>query len=158
MSETTSIGASTVVFDDDGRVLIVQRAKPPFEGRWSLPGGHIEPGETAEAAARREVGEETGIEVTILGHLTHFDVPQRDGDGRIVRTFGLEVFFGRVAGEQKPVASGDVRDARFVPVSALSGYPLTERCAELIGEAVERLRAADASSSEGRHAADRNRC
>lgn len=135
----TSIGASTVVFGDDGRVLIVLRSKPPFAGCWSLPGGHIEAGETAETAARREVAEETGLAVTIAGHLMHFDVPLRDAQGRIEQTFGLEVFYGRVVGSPTPIARGDAADARFVRVAELAGYPLTEYCAELVAQARVRL-------------------
>ena len=57
--------AGAIVRDDDGRLLLVRRGRPPAEGMWSLPGGRIEPGETAAAAAAREVREETGFEVAI---------------------------------------------------------------------------------------------
>ncbi len=56
-----AVGA--VVFDDEGRVLLVRRGKPPYLGSWTLPGGRIEPGETAPAAVEREVLEETGLAV-----------------------------------------------------------------------------------------------
>lgn len=143
-----SIGASAAIFRADGRVLIIQRGKPPFPGIWSLPGGHIEGDERAADTARREVAEETGLTVELLGHLTHFDVPHRDATGAIVRTFGLEVFFGRPADETaSPRAQGDALDARFVRRDELAGYPLTERCAELIAEAWTRLTAAAALAS-----------
>ena len=59
-------GTSAAVFRDD-RVLLIQRAKGGFKGLWSLPGGHIEPGESAKAAAVREVREETGVDADIRG-------------------------------------------------------------------------------------------
>jgi mutator protein MutT len=57
--------AGAVVRDQHGRLLLVRRGHPPAEGRWSLPGGRVEPGETPAQAARREVREETGLEVEI---------------------------------------------------------------------------------------------
>ena len=57
------IGA--LVFDPEGRLLLVKRANEPGRGRWSLPGGRVEQGETDHSAVRREVFEETGLEVTV---------------------------------------------------------------------------------------------
>jgi 8-oxo-dGTP diphosphatase len=57
--------AGALVRDDAGRLLLVRRGRPPAAGMWSLPGGRIEPGETAAAAAAREVREETGLDVEI---------------------------------------------------------------------------------------------
>ncbi len=52
-----------VVRDAAGRLLLVRRANPPAQGTWSLPGGRIEPGESEADAVRRELGEETGLQV-----------------------------------------------------------------------------------------------
>lgn len=57
--------ASAVVLRRDGRVLLVQRDRPPLEGVWTLPGGRIEPGESSEVAAAREVSEETGLAIVV---------------------------------------------------------------------------------------------
>lgn len=62
-----------VVHDDSGRLLLVRRAHPPDAGRWSIPGGRVEPGEDDGAAVRREVLEETGLDVVVgawLGTVT----------------------------------------------------------------------------------------
>ena len=53
-----------VVTDRDARLLLIRRGHDPGAGLWSLPGGHVEPGETDEAAVVREVAEETGLDVT----------------------------------------------------------------------------------------------
>ena len=54
-----------VVRDEADRLLLVRRAHPPAQGRWSLPGGRVEPGESDEQALAREVREETGLDVTV---------------------------------------------------------------------------------------------
>lgn len=68
---------------DQGRLLLVQRANPPYQGWWSLPGGAIELGEVAQEALHREVREETGLEIEIdrLGEI--FDRIVRDEAGRV---------------------------------------------------------------------------
>jgi 8-oxo-dGTP diphosphatase len=54
-----------VVVDGDGRLLLIRRARAPGAGRWSLPGGRVEPGEDDATALRREMREETGLDVTV---------------------------------------------------------------------------------------------
>ncbi|MFC4004288.1 NUDIX hydrolase [Prauserella oleivorans] len=61
MSQVRCVGG--ILHDDAGRLLLIQRAHEPGRGRWSLPGGRVEPGETDEAAVTREVAEETGLVV-----------------------------------------------------------------------------------------------
>jgi ADP-ribose pyrophosphatase YjhB (NUDIX family) len=65
---------SAVVVRDDGRVLLVRRAKAPLEGVLTLPGGRVEPGESPDAAAAREVREETSLDVEVLGLVTTVEV------------------------------------------------------------------------------------
>jgi 8-oxo-dGTP diphosphatase len=55
-------------------VLLVRRGKPPGEGSWSLPGGHVEPGEDGETAVRREVAEETGLAIHVVAYLETFEL------------------------------------------------------------------------------------
>lgn len=63
------------------KVLLVKRKKPPFEGCWAIPGGFVEPNEPLEAAARRELWEETGAEPARLEQLHTFGDPGRDPRG-----------------------------------------------------------------------------
>jgi 8-oxo-dGTP diphosphatase len=67
----------------DGRVLLVQRARPPNVGKWGFPGGVQELGETIFEAVARELREETGLVVEPLETLTTLDVLDRDGEGRV---------------------------------------------------------------------------
>src|SRR5882757_3042701 len=87
-------GASAAVFRD-GAVLLIERAKGALKGRWSLPGGHIEPGETAQAAAAREVREETGVDVDIQGLVDVHEVILRRPDDTLLAHYLITVFRGR---------------------------------------------------------------
>ena len=96
--------AGAVVRDDRGRLLLVRRAHEPGLGTWSLPGGRIEPGESPEEAAVREVREETGLEVRIDHLLQTVDL----WDGRYrVHDFAATV----VGGDLR--AGDDASDARW---------------------------------------------
>ena len=70
--------------DERQQVLLIKRKRPPFEGRWAIPGGFVEPGESLEAAARRELWEETGAEPAHLEQLHTFGDPGRDPRGWVI--------------------------------------------------------------------------
>ena len=76
------VGVGAVVVRD-GRALIVKRAHEPRKGEWSLPGGLVDLGESLADAARREVKEETGLDVDPEAIIETFDRVHRDPDGRI---------------------------------------------------------------------------
>ena len=117
-------------------VLIVRRGMAPNAGVWSLPGGHIEPGEKAADAALREVLEETSVEAEMIGLVGVHDGLVRDRSGRLVAHYVLAVYCGRwTAGE--PLAASDVSAARFVAVDELSAYDLTPGVHDLIVRAVQ---------------------
>ncbi len=73
-----------VVFDGSGRLLLIRRNNPPFEGQWALPGGFVEYGETTEEAAMRELKEETGLSATSLRLVGVYSRPDRDPRGHII--------------------------------------------------------------------------
>jgi ADP-ribose pyrophosphatase YjhB (NUDIX family) len=126
-------GASVILLARDA-VLMVRRARPPFQNMWSFPGGRIEAGETAETAARREVLEETGIFAGDLMLLGVFDPKGRDVP------FHLSVFAG--LSEARDVTAGsDAAEAAFVPLGAVAGLPHTNGAVGWIARAVMALRA-----------------
>jgi 8-oxo-dGTP diphosphatase len=127
------VGASAVLFRGDA-VLLVERGTNPSEGLWSLPGGSIEAGETAEEAARREVREECGLDAEIVGLAGVYDIIDRDEDGDVLLHFVIATYYGR-AGEGAPVAASDVRDARLVELDQLGELAITRGTQHIIAEA-----------------------
>ena len=121
-----------------GAVLLVRRARAPNIGQWSIPGGAQELGETAEAAARRELLEETGLGVGALQLVTHVDSIHRDADGRVQFHYTLLDFAGRWTGGE-PAAGSDASDARFVPFGALDAMSLWGETIRVIGLARQLL-------------------
>ncbi len=113
------LAASAVVTDGAGRVLLIKRGKEPQKGRWSVPGGSVEPGESLQAAAAREVLEETGLQVSIGLELWSLTTPTADG-----RLFEIHDFAATVTGGDLRAAD-DADDARWVHLEELDGLPLT---------------------------------
>ncbi len=127
-------GASAVILRG-ADVLLMQRAKGTFTGLWSLPGGHVEPGEKARDAARREVHEETLIEAEILGLIDVHDVISRTPEGEIAAHYLLAVFHGQWrAGEAQ--AASDSRASRFWPLAEIDTLPMTDGARAFIHRAV----------------------
>lgn len=129
--------ASAAVFNVRG-VLLVRRGRPPLSGLWSLPGGHLESGETPASAAAREVMEEAAVSATILAHVGLHTIEALDRDGRPLR-YLIEVHAGIAPNDAEPVAGDDASDARFVALHELNRYALTNGAAQLIAKAAGQL-------------------
>lgn len=113
--------AALAVVIRDGHVLLVRRRNPPDAGLWGFPGGHVEPGETALAAAARELAEETGVTARPLAYLDNVDVIERDADGTLRFHFLLAAVLCDYL-DGLPVAADDALEAAWVSVDkALSG-------------------------------------
>jgi 8-oxo-dGTP diphosphatase len=97
------------------RVLLIQRANPPFAGRWALPGGFVEEGERVIDAAPRELAEETGLRVSHLRLLGVYDTPGRDPRGWTVSV----VYLAHVSSERTVAGADDACDARWFSADAL---------------------------------------
>ena len=122
----------------EGRVLLVKRRRPPFADLWSLPGGHIEPGETAIAAVHRELCEETGIAARIVEIAGLVDVIHRNDSGVLIFHRVVIVFCGDwLSGEAG--AGDDAASAGWFDPGALAGLAATEGLTEIIQSAKMRL-------------------
>jgi 8-oxo-dGTP diphosphatase len=133
-----SLTVDCVVFGWDGthlKVLLIQRNEPPFEGQWALPGGFVQIDEELEAAARRELEEETGLSDMFLEQLFTFGGVDRDPRGRVVTVawFAL-IDLHRYA---QPVGASDARDAAWFPMTALP--PLAFDHSTILATAYKRL-------------------
>lgn len=74
----------TTILNDQLHILLMQRAQPPFQGSWALPGGFVEIEESLESAAARELAEETSLEGCILDQFHTYGDPHRDPRGRVI--------------------------------------------------------------------------
>jgi 8-oxo-dGTP diphosphatase len=104
-----------VVCIRDGHVLTIERGWPPHQGQFALPGGHVDPGETSQAAAARELLEETGVRIdpatlTLIGV---YDTPDRDPRGRYI-TVAYQV---TVPADTIAQAGDDAAAVQWVPMA-----------------------------------------
>jgi 8-oxo-dGTP diphosphatase len=106
-------------------VLLIKRANPPQQGRWSLPGGRVEWGETARAAVVREVEEETGIDVQVTKLV---EVIERISSTHHFVIMDYEAV--PLDPHSVPHASTDAADARWVPWSNVADYDLADQLLE----------------------------
>jgi ADP-ribose pyrophosphatase YjhB (NUDIX family) len=113
------VAVGLVARDRAGRLLLVERGNPPHKGRWSLPGGRVEGGETIAVAAARELAEETGLEATV-GEIA--GVVERIGEGFHYLIVDL---WAELPDDAVPVAASDAADARLVGLDQLPAYPLS---------------------------------
>jgi len=112
--------AGAVVTDASGRLLLVRRGREPGRGRWSVPGGRVEAGESFAAAAAREVREETGLEVEIGVELLAARIPAGDGDEFDVHDFAATVTGGTL------MVGDDADEVRWCRPEELPGLPLVD--------------------------------
>lgn len=131
------VGVGGVVISGD-RVLLIRRGKEPLKGEWSIPGGMVELGETLTAGVRREIKEETGLEVEPLEVIAMFDRIQRNGSRVQYHYVIIDYVCRRKGGRLSPAT--DVVDARWVKRSDLSHYQLSPKAAEVIAAAFRSLK------------------
>ncbi len=127
------VGVGGVVLDGE-RVVLVRRAHPPRQGEWSLPGGKVELGESLTDAVRREVREETGLEVEVGPLVECFDRVHRDDAGGVRYHFVIADYLCRpIGGTLRP--GDDAADAVWASREALAGYAVNAHVAAVVDAA-----------------------
>jgi ADP-ribose pyrophosphatase YjhB (NUDIX family) len=125
------VGVGGVVVQD-GRVLLIRRGKEPLKGRWSVPGGTVELGESLEDAVVRELREETGLEVRPVCLITAFDrIERRDGE-LLYHYVIVDFLCDRLAGT--PCAGSDALAVALATPEELPAYALHPKALEVVLE------------------------
>ena len=135
--EAPRVGIGIVVLRGD-EVLLVRRGRAPALGRWSLPGGGQELGETAEAAARRELFEETGLRVGPLVLAGNVDSIHHDAAGRVQYHYTILDFTARYTGGEA-VPGDDVSAIAWAGSAEFDAYDLWEEARRIIASARQLL-------------------
>ena len=127
------VGVGGVVIRD-GRALLIKRGSAPLKNQWSIPGGTLELGESIQEGVRRELLEETGIEVRVGELIEVFDRIFRDADGKIQYHFVIvDYLCEAISGEAR--AASDVTDVAWENEEDLWNYKLTEAATRVIRKA-----------------------
>jgi 8-oxo-dGTP diphosphatase len=128
--ERPMVGVGGVVIAN-GRALLIRRGGPPLEGRWSIPGGMLEVGETLLEGVRRELAEETGIEVRVGELIEVFERINTDDDGKTRYHFVIADYLCEALGGEARAGS-DVVDVAWAMPSELGKYSLPETARQVI--------------------------
>ena len=145
--EFPRVGVGAVVFRE-GQILLVRRGVSPGKGLWSIPGGLVELGETLQAAAEREIFEETGITIRAGEPSFTFDFFERDGEGRIRYHYVIvDLVADYVAGEVR--GGDDALEARWIAPDETAILPLTKTTLRLLRQ-IRFLPSAERPDAPGR--------
>ena len=131
------LGVGALIFDDE-KLLIVERAGEPFKGYWSLPGGILECGEKLNQGVRREVLEETGLEVEPLSVFEIFERIISDAEGKAEYHYVVIDYWCKPIGGRLEAAS-DVSRVAWVTAQNLSNYRLTDGTLSVVERAFAKL-------------------
>jgi 8-oxo-dGTP diphosphatase len=123
------VGVGAVIHDG-GRILLVRRAKEPSRGLWTFPGGAVELGEPVKLAVRREVREETGLEIEVERVLLVIDRIDRDEEDRVRYHYIIVDYLARAVGGSLQ-AGDDVDGVLWASLADLDGLDLTEPAGDI---------------------------
>ena len=123
-------GVGVVVFRNE-EVLLVKRKKAPYKGQWSIPGGKQRLGETVTKAARRELMEETGVEVNELTLIDVIDIIVPDEEGKILYHYIVADYRAHwLSGECSP--GDDAQDVQWFNLNKLGSISLLDKTRKII--------------------------
>jgi ADP-ribose pyrophosphatase YjhB (NUDIX family) len=128
MAEQRVDCVGALVYDEQRRLLVVQRANEPGRGLWSLPGGRVEPGEDDPTALTREVAEETGLEVEVGPLVGSVERDAPGGRIYVIRDYQASAVGGSL------VAGDDATDAKFVNREEFENLPTATLLASTLAQ------------------------
>jgi len=131
------LGVGALIIEN-GRILLVERGNPPLMGYWSLPGGGVETGEHLEQAIKREVLEETGLEIEVLDLLEIFERIMPDAEGRIEYHYVLIDYICKPTGGALCAAT-DASRCEWFREDELAGLKITAGTVGVIEKAFRRV-------------------
>jgi 8-oxo-dGTP diphosphatase len=125
------VGVGAVLRNARGEVLLIRRSNPPRQHEWSLPGGKVEFGEPLRAALLREIREETGLEIEILGLIDVAElISGESGAGNDMHYVLVDFSARALSGE--PVPATDVREARWFTMDEVANMSLWSETRRII--------------------------
>jgi ADP-ribose pyrophosphatase len=131
----------------DGQILLEKRKNEPGKGKWSIPGGKVDLGETARQTVIREVKEETGLEVERPKLIDVVDNVTRDSDGKIEYHFVIIDYFVKLTGGILKAAD-DADELQWAPLDDAEKYDLTKTFREFLKRNKEKLRKFDSRTRD----------
>lgn len=132
------VGVGGVVIAD-GRTMLIRRGHAPLAGEWSIPGGTLELGETIHDGVRRELEEETGLQVRVVELIEVFERIFPDGHGKPQYHFVILDYLCEMSGGEAR-AGGDVTDVAWARETELERYSLTATATRVIQKAFQMVR------------------
>ena len=132
------VGVGAII-KQNGKILIVRRGSEPGKGKWSVPGGLVELGETVKQTVVREVKEECGLDVEVDKLIDVVDSMTFDENGKLKYHFVILDFFVKLkGGELKP--GDDAKEALWVPLEEVEKYDLTRTFRDFLKRNMEKIR------------------
>jgi len=132
------VGVGAVIIKN-GKILLEKRKSEPGRGKWSIPGGLVELGESVSQTVVREVAEETGLEVCEPELIDVVDNVVRDENGEVKYHFVIIDFFVKLKGGELK-AQSDADELRWVPLGEVEKYNLTKTFREFFQRNKEKLK------------------
>ena len=129
-----TVAVSAIIFKEE-RILVIKRAKEPNKGKWSIPGGGLELGETFYEAGKREVQEECSIKIEIERVFYTTENIIRDDDGRVKYHYVLVDLLARYTGGEAR-AQSDAEECRWVTADELAGLDISPRLRTVLEQAM----------------------
>ena len=128
------VGVGALIHDEEGRILLIKRRFEPNKGRWSLPGGLLETGETLVFAGRREVREELGVEIEVEELFQVSEEIIKDAEGKARFHFVLVDFLAKLSGGATITLNEESESFKWFEPDDVDGLDASENTRIIVGK------------------------